>query len=108
MRVLTRMWQMLLKSMEEVAAAPNAMMASAITAGVKAALRSSDGSAGGAAFLGSGVVALMLALGTGNVGVVWAFVALYAAAFVMVSFLNVPQDDPQLRETAATTVRETS
>ncbi|MBN9795795.1 RbtT/DalT/CsbX family MFS transporter [Pseudonocardia alni] len=64
--------------------------------------------AGGAAFLGSGVVALMLALGTGNVGVVWAFVALYAAAFVMVSFLNVPQDDPQLRETAATTVRETS
>ena len=27
MRVLTRMWQMLLKSMEEVAAAPNAMMA---------------------------------------------------------------------------------
>ena len=37
--------------------------------------------AGGAAFLGSGVVALMLALGTGNVGVVWAFVALYAAAF---------------------------
>jgi MFS family permease len=64
--------------------------------------------AGGAAFLGSGVVAVMLALGTGNVGVVWAFVALYAAAFVMVSFLNVPQDDPQLRETAATTVRETS
>lgn len=57
--------------------------------------------AGGAAFLGSGVVALMLALGTGNVGVVWAFVVLYAAAFVMVSFLNVPQDAKQLRETAA-------
>lgn len=47
--------------------------------------------AGGAAFLGSGVVALMLALGTGNVGVVWAFVALYGAAFVMMSFLDVPQ-----------------
>ena len=27
MRVLTRMWQMLLKALEEVAAAPNAMMA---------------------------------------------------------------------------------
>ena len=56
--------------------------------------------AGGAAFLGSGVVALMLALGTGNVGVVWAFVVLYAAAFVMVSFLNVPQDARELREAA--------
>lgn len=64
--------------------------------------------AGGAAFLGSGVVALMLGIGAGNAGVVWAFVVLYAAAFVMVSFLNVPQDDPQLRETAATTVKETS
>ncbi|MEJ8281984.1 RbtT/DalT/CsbX family MFS transporter [Pseudonocardia spirodelae] len=64
--------------------------------------------AGGAAFLGSGVVALMLAVGTGNVGVVWAFVVLYAAAFVMVSFLDVPQDDPQQRETASTTVKETS
>ncbi|MBP2364383.1 MFS transporter [Pseudonocardia parietis] len=56
--------------------------------------------AGGSAFLGSGVVALMLALGTGNVGVVWAFVALYAAAFVMVSFLDVPQDAKELRETS--------
>ncbi|MBC3194110.1 MFS transporter [Pseudonocardia sp. C8] len=60
--------------------------------------------AGGAAFLGSGVVALMLALGTGNVGVVWAFVALYAAAFVMVSFLDVPQDAAETREPAATPV----
>ncbi|ALE75258.1 arabinose ABC transporter permease [Pseudonocardia sp. EC080610-09] len=58
--------------------------------------------AGGAAFLGSGVVALMLALGTGNVGVVWAFVALYVAAFVMVSFLDVPQDAKELRAPAAT------
>ncbi|SFN43817.1 Nitrate/nitrite transporter NarK [Pseudonocardia ammonioxydans] len=57
--------------------------------------------AGGAAFLGSGVVALMLAIGTGNVGVVWAFVVLYAAAFVMVSFLDVPQDAEELRETEA-------
>ncbi|MFG1633261.1 RbtT/DalT/CsbX family MFS transporter [Pseudonocardia alni] len=64
--------------------------------------------AGGAAFLGSGVVALMLALGTGNVGVVWAFVALYAAAFVMVSFLDVPQGAPDPRAAVATPVKETS
>lgn len=48
--------------------------------------------AGGAQFLGYGVVALVLALGLGNVGVVWAFVLLYAAAFVMVWFLKVPRD----------------
>ncbi len=64
--------------------------------------------AGGAAFLGSGVVALMLGIGAGNVGVVWAFVALYAAAFVMVSFLNVPQDAPTPRAAVATPVKETS
>ena len=64
--------------------------------------------AGGAAFLGSGVVALMLGVGAGNVGVVWAFVALYAAAFVMVSFLNVPQDAPEPRAAVATPVKETS
>jgi MFS family permease len=57
--------------------------------------------AGGAAFLGSGVVALMLALGTGNAGVVWAFVVLYGAAFVMVSFLRVPEDATELRAAAA-------
>ncbi|RCK70887.1 MFS transporter [Desertihabitans brevis] len=49
--------------------------------------------AGGAAFLGSGVVSLVLTLGLGDVGVVWAFVLLYAAAFVMVGFLKVPQDE---------------
>ncbi|MBK1783950.1 RbtT/DalT/CsbX family MFS transporter [Prauserella cavernicola] len=48
--------------------------------------------AGGAQFLGYGVVALVLALGLGNAGVVWAFVLLYVAAFVMVSFLKVPRD----------------
>lgn len=64
--------------------------------------------AGGAAFLGSGVVALMLGVGAGNVGVVWAFVVLYAAAFVMVSFLNVPQDAPEPRAAVATPVKETS
>ncbi|MBN9736276.1 MULTISPECIES: RbtT/DalT/CsbX family MFS transporter [unclassified Pseudonocardia] len=58
--------------------------------------------AGGAQFLGAAVVFVMLALGAGNAGVVWAFVALYAAAFVMVSFLNVPQDARELRAAAAT------
>lgn len=56
--------------------------------------------AGGAAFLGSGLVALMLTLGAGNVGTVWAFVALYACAFVMVSFLNVPQKTIMEADTA--------
>ena len=57
--------------------------------------------AGGAAFLGAAVVAVMLAVGAGNVGVVWAFVVLYAAAFVMVSFLNVPSDQKSARAAAA-------
>ncbi|OLL75304.1 alpha-ketoglutarate permease [Pseudonocardia sp. Ae168_Ps1] len=57
--------------------------------------------AGGAAFLGSAVVYVMLWFGTGNVGVVWGFVALYVAAFVMVSFLNVPEEAKHLRAPAA-------
>lgn len=56
--------------------------------------------AGGAAFLGAAVVAVMLGIGAGNVGVVWAFVALYAAAFVMVSFLTVPADEKPARAAA--------
>ena len=47
--------------------------------------------AGGAAFAGAAVVALVKPLG-GNVGVVWAFVALYVLAFILVSFLKVPED----------------
>lgn len=47
--------------------------------------------AGGAAFLGPAVVAVLLTAGLGNVGVVWGFVVLYGAAFVMVSFLSVSQ-----------------
>jgi MFS family permease len=47
--------------------------------------------AGGAAFSGAAVVAVVKPWG-GNVGVVWAFVALYAVAFVLVSFLTVPED----------------
>lgn len=46
--------------------------------------------AGGAAFLGSAVVALVLPWG-GNVGVVWAFVALYALAFYLTRYLAVEQ-----------------
>lgn len=47
--------------------------------------------AGGAAFLGAAVVAAVLPWG-GNGGVVWAFVALYAVAFVLTKFLKVPED----------------
>ncbi|WP_432565208.1 MFS transporter [Kineococcus sp. SYSU DK003] len=47
--------------------------------------------AGGATFLGSAVVWAVLQAGGSNVAVVWAFVALYAVAFVLVSFLKVPQ-----------------
>jgi len=47
--------------------------------------------AGGAAFSGAAVVALVKPWG-GNVGVVWAFVALYAIGFVLVSYLKVPED----------------
>ncbi|MEV7650935.1 MFS transporter [Kocuria marina] len=47
--------------------------------------------AGGAAFLGSAVVAIMLPL-AGNIGVVWAFVALYGLAFFLMRFLAVSQD----------------
>lgn len=47
--------------------------------------------AGGAAFSGAAIVALVQPWG-GNVGVVWAFVVLYAIGFVLVSFLKVPED----------------
>lgn len=47
--------------------------------------------AGGAAFLGTGVVAAVLALGGGGQAVTWTFVGLYACAFVMIHFLRVPQ-----------------
>jgi len=49
--------------------------------------------AGGAAFLGSAVVAVVRPW-AGNVGTVWAFVVLYAAAFVMIGRLSVPDLDP--------------
>ncbi|SEE99893.1 Predicted arabinose efflux permease, MFS family [Arthrobacter alpinus] len=47
--------------------------------------------AGGAAFLGAAVVAVVLPWG-GNTGVVWAFVALYGVAFALTKFLKVPED----------------
>ena len=52
--------------------------------------------AGGAAFLGAAVVAIVQPWG-GNIGVVWAFVALYGAAFIMINFLRVPEDEPGTR-----------
>lgn len=47
--------------------------------------------AGGATFLGTAVVAIVQPW-AGNVGVVWAFVALYAASFVMTWWLDPDQD----------------
>ncbi|WP_380172922.1 MFS transporter [Kineococcus sp. DHX-1] len=47
--------------------------------------------AGGATFLGSAVVSIVLGVGGSNEAVVWTFVGLYAVAFVLVSFLHVPQ-----------------
>jgi hypothetical protein len=47
--------------------------------------------AGGAAFLGTGVVAAVFALGGGGEAATWTFVGLYACAFVMIHFLKVPQ-----------------
>ncbi len=61
--------------------------------------------AGGAFFLGSAVVAVVLGI-TGaldwssyaqNSAVIWTFVALYACAFVMVGNLRTQQDDPEHR-----------
>jgi hypothetical protein len=46
--------------------------------------------AGGAAFLGAAVVAVVQPWG-GDVGTVWAFVVLYAVAFVLCRFLRVDQ-----------------
>jgi MFS-type transporter involved in bile tolerance (Atg22 family) len=54
--------------------------------------------AGGAAFSGAGVVALVKGLGGSNLAVVWAFVALYVLAFVLVGFLKVPQDEAGSRQ----------
>ncbi|MDO5374033.1 MAG: MFS transporter [Corynebacterium glutamicum] len=52
--------------------------------------------AGGAAFLGAAVVAIVAPWG-GNVGVVWAFVALYGLAFILTAFLKVPTDTAEKR-----------
>lgn len=52
--------------------------------------------AGSAAFSGAAVVAIVKPWG-GNVGVVWAFVALYAVGFVLVSFLKVAEDQKDVR-----------
>lgn len=65
--------------------------------------------AGGATFLGTLVVAIALNITrlfgwsafAQNSAVIWAFVALYAAAFVMVGNLRTKQDDPQYRKQLA-------
>jgi MFS family permease len=54
--------------------------------------------AGGAAFSGAGVVKLVQLFTDSNAAVVWAFVVLYAIAFVMVGFLKVPQDEKGARK----------
>ena len=62
--------------------------------------------AGGATFLGSITVAVVLNVTTAlgwedpfmrNSAVIWTFVALYAAAFIMVGNLRTRQDDPEYR-----------
>nr|WP_239478950.1 MFS transporter [Rothia sp. ZJ1223] len=62
--------------------------------------------AGGAAFLGTSVVSIVLSV-TGALGwdpfmqksaVIWAFVALYGCAFIMVGNLRTEQDDPVKRQ----------
>lgn len=62
--------------------------------------------AGGAQFLGSAVVAVVLNITTAlgwesafarNSAVIWTFVALYACAFIMVGNMRTQQDDPEYR-----------
>ncbi|MFC0336830.1 Nitrate/nitrite transporter NarK [Kushneria avicenniae] len=69
-----------------------AIMPALVPAHKGAAMAMYTTAAGGAIFLGTGVVALMQPL-VGNTGVVWTFVALYACAFVMLHWLKVDQSD---------------
>lgn len=57
--------------------------------------------AGGAAFLGSAVVAVGYNLGLTGEGIVWMFVGLYACAFLMMTWLKV--DQPVLTKDGTTT-----
>lgn len=58
--------------------------------------------AGGAAFLGSATVAVVLALGGDGVAVTWTFVGLYALAFVFIQFLQVDQPGHDFLEKSKT------
>lgn len=69
-----------------------AVMPALVPAHKGAAMAMYTTAAGGATFLGTAVVALVQPWG-GNEGVVWAFVALYACAFVMLHWLKVDQSD---------------
>lgn len=65
----------------------------ALTTDKGAAMAMYTTAAGGAAFLGGAVVAIVQPWG-GNVGVVWGFIVLYAASFVLCHFLRVPEKPP--------------
>lgn len=58
--------------------------------------------AGGAAFLGAAVVAIVQPWG-GDVGVVWAFVVLYGVSFVLCHFLKVPKTAAEAGKVQAAT-----
>ncbi|WP_299258131.1 MFS transporter [uncultured Kushneria sp.] len=76
-----------------------AIMPALVPAHKGAAMAMYTTAAGGAIFLGTGVVAVMQPL-VGNTGVVWTFVGLYACAFVMLHWLKVDQsDNAEQRET---------
>ncbi|MGB7756621.1 MAG: MFS transporter [Salinisphaera sp.] len=69
----------------------------ALTPGHKgAAMAMYTTAAGGATFLGTAVVAIVQPWG-GNVGVVWAFVALYGASFVMTWGLDIEHAEQEQR-----------
>lgn len=71
-----------------------AVMANLIPGRTGPAMAMYTTAAGGAALTGPGVVAVVRPF-LGDVGVVWAFVVLYAAAFVMTFFLKLPQASDQ-------------
>ncbi|WP_456268435.1 MFS transporter [Kushneria sp. AK178] len=79
-----------------------AIMPALVPAHKGAAMAMYTTAAGGAIFLGTGVVALMQPL-VGNAGVVWSFVALYACAFVMLHWLKVDQSDAAEQQEARET-----
>ncbi len=74
-----------------------AIMANLVPEHKGAAMAMYTTAAGGATFSGAGVVLLVKQFTPSNTAVVWAFVVLYAIAFVLVGFLKVPQDEAGAR-----------